>query len=82
MIGDQSVGKSSVLESISGVQLPRGTGIVTRCPLQLQLRSRRDDLWAAHISYKTLDGNSVERDISDPHTIDKEIRTGKIYYLI
>jgi len=29
---------SSVLESISGVSLPRGTNIVTRCPLELQLR--------------------------------------------
>jgi len=38
VVGDQSSGKSSVLESISGVQLPRGTNIVTRCPLELQLR--------------------------------------------
>lgn len=27
-----------MLESISGVSLPRGGGIVTRCPLELQLR--------------------------------------------
>ena len=26
VVGDQSAGKSSVLEAISGVQLPRGTG--------------------------------------------------------
>lgn len=38
VVGDQSSGKSSVLESISGVSLPRGTNIVTRCPLELQLR--------------------------------------------
>lgn len=31
VVGDQSSGKSSVLESISGVSLPRGTNIVTRC---------------------------------------------------
>lgn len=37
-IGAQSSGKSSVLESIVGEDfLPRGTGIVTRCPLILQL---------------------------------------------
>jgi dynamin 1-like protein len=38
VIGAQSSGKSSVLESIVGIDfLPRGTGIVTRCPLILQL---------------------------------------------
>eukprot|EP00118_Oscarella_pearsei_P021267 m.238176 g.238176 ORF g.238176 m.238176 type:complete len:773 (+) comp40153_c0_seq76:74-2392(+) len=38
VIGDQSSGKSSVLEAISGVQLPRGTGIVTRCALELRMK--------------------------------------------
>ena len=39
VVGAQSTGKSSVLESIVGRDfLPRGTGIVTRCPLVLQLR--------------------------------------------
>ncbi|KAI9586387.1 dynamin-1-like protein [Glossina fuscipes] len=38
VLGSQSSGKSSVLESLVGRSfLPRGTGIVTRCPLILQL---------------------------------------------
>ena len=38
VVGSQSSGKSSVLESIVGHDfLPRGSGIVTRCPLILQL---------------------------------------------
>ncbi|KAG5669941.1 hypothetical protein PVAND_000230 [Polypedilum vanderplanki] len=38
MLGSQSTGKSSVLESIVRRPfLPRGSGIVTRCPLVLQL---------------------------------------------
>lgn len=38
MIGGQSSGKSSVLESIVGRDfLPRGTGIVTRRPTIIQL---------------------------------------------
>ena len=38
VVGSQSSGKSSVLESIIGREcLPRGTGIVTRRPLILQL---------------------------------------------
>lgn len=37
-IGNQSSGKSSVLENIVGRDfLPRGQGLVTRCPLELQL---------------------------------------------
>ena len=36
VVGSQSTGKSSVLESIVGKDfLPRGSGIVTRCPLVL-----------------------------------------------
>ncbi|CAN0548532.1 unnamed protein product, partial [Ectocarpus sp. 8 AP-2014] len=38
VIGSQSSGKSSVLENVVGRDfLPRGTGIVTRRPLILQL---------------------------------------------
>ena len=39
VVGAQSSGKSSVLESIVGRDfLPRGSGIVTRCPLVLNLK--------------------------------------------
>lgn len=42
VVGSQSSGKSSVLENIVGRDfLPRGTGIVTRRPLILQLTNRR-----------------------------------------
>ena len=42
VVGSQSSGKSSVLENIVGREfLPRGTGIVTRRPLILQLFNRR-----------------------------------------
>ncbi|XP_046562919.1 interferon-induced GTP-binding protein Mx-like [Haliotis rubra] len=53
VIGDQSAGKSSVLEAISGVQLPRGTGIVTRCPLEMRMKHSEDeDKWEGKIMYK------------------------------
>ena len=38
VVGDQNSGKSSVLESLSGVALPRSDGLVTRVPLILKLR--------------------------------------------
>ncbi|GCB66897.1 hypothetical protein scyTo_0015056, partial [Scyliorhinus torazame] len=60
VIGDQSSGKSSVLEMLSDVALPRGNGVVTRCPLELKLKKVGGDRpWRGQISYrdyaKTLD---------------------------
>jgi len=49
VVGSQSSGKSSVLENIVGRDfLPRGSGIVTRCPLVLQLHqlpASQDEEW-------------------------------------
>lgn len=52
-MGDQSSGKSSVLEAISGISLPRGSGLVTRCPVRLIMRRARDEKWAATASTTT-----------------------------
>ena len=38
VVGDQSSGKSSVLESITKIALPRGENTVTKCPIIIQLR--------------------------------------------
>lgn len=46
VVGSQSSGKSSVLESLVGRDfLPRGSGIVTRRPLILQLRHVEKEEW-------------------------------------
>lgn len=51
VMGDQSSGKSSVLQAISGVPFPRGSGLVTRCPTQLILsKSPKGTPWKANIS--------------------------------
>lgn len=43
MLGTQSAGKSSLLESIVGLDfLPRGDGVVTRRPLEMRLVHRSD----------------------------------------
>ena len=42
VLGDQSHGKSSLLEALSGVDLPRGEDIKTRVPLVMQLRNCPD----------------------------------------
>ncbi|CAF1044035.1 unnamed protein product [Adineta steineri] len=43
VVGDQSVGKSSILEAISSIELPRAQNICTRCPLELRMKSAPSD---------------------------------------
>ncbi|XP_078104066.1 interferon-induced GTP-binding protein Mx-like isoform X2 [Sander vitreus] len=70
VIGDQSSGKSSVLEALSGVALPRGSGIVTRCPLELKMKRKKEgEEWYGKISYK-----DCEEEIEDPADVEKKIR--------
>uniref|UniRef100_A0A8C4NGY2 Uncharacterized protein n=1 Tax=Eptatretus burgeri TaxID=7764 RepID=A0A8C4NGY2_EPTBU len=71
VIGDQSSGKSSVLESLSGVQLPRGSGIVTRCPLALKLK-RGGLNWKCKMKYQTAEGQ-FEEDIMDPSDVGEAV---------
>ncbi|KAK4486458.1 hypothetical protein RD792_009138 [Penstemon davidsonii] len=42
VVGDQSSGKSSVIESLAGISLPRGQGICTRVPLIIRLQNHPD----------------------------------------
>ena len=45
VLGTQSAGKSSVLESIVGLDfLPRGDGVVTRRPLELRLNHSQENI--------------------------------------
>ncbi|KAH8818782.1 P-loop containing nucleoside triphosphate hydrolase protein [Flagelloscypha sp. PMI_526] len=43
VIGSQSAGKSSLIESISGITLPRAAGTCTRCPTECRLVQSGDD---------------------------------------
>uniref|UniRef100_A0A2K6U3D2 MX dynamin like GTPase 2 n=1 Tax=Saimiri boliviensis boliviensis TaxID=39432 RepID=A0A2K6U3D2_SAIBB len=69
VIGDQSSGKSSVLEALSGVALPRGSGIVTRCPLVLKLKKLvNEEEWKGKVSYR-----DFETEISDASEVEREV---------
>jgi GTPase SAR1 family protein len=37
MVGDQSTGKSSLVEALAEIQVPRGSGTCTRCPLEISV---------------------------------------------
>ncbi|TFK66013.1 hypothetical protein BDN72DRAFT_772573 [Pluteus cervinus] len=49
VIGSQSSGKSSLIESISGITLPRDTGTCTRCPIECRL-AHSAAAWTCKIS--------------------------------
>ncbi|KAF6731703.1 Interferon-induced GTP-binding protein Mx [Oryzias melastigma] len=69
VIGDQSSGKSSVLEALSGVALPRGSGIVTRCPLELKMKKiTKDQKWNGKIHYR-----DFTEEIKDPASVEEKI---------
>ncbi|KAK7121470.1 hypothetical protein R3I93_022533 [Phoxinus phoxinus] len=74
VIGDQSSGKSSVLEAISGVELPRGSGIVTRCPLELRLKKVTGGVsWNAVLSYR-----DKKSEIVDSSSVGERIEAAQI----
>lgn len=70
VVGDQSVGKSSVLEAISGIQLPRAQNICTRCPLELRMKTAQDKEYATIRSSK---GPAKEKNIEDFTKIAEEV---------
>ncbi|XP_074342625.1 dynamin-related protein 4C-like [Apium graveolens] len=53
VVGDQSSGKSSVLESLAGISLPRGDGICTRVPLVIRLQNHAQSDSNLQLEYLT-----------------------------
>ncbi|XP_019617847.1 PREDICTED: interferon-induced GTP-binding protein Mx1-like [Branchiostoma belcheri] len=74
VIGDQSAGKSSCLEAISGVQLPRGSGIVTRCPLELRLKKSPDPEsgWRGYIHFE--DKGETRWELDSPEDVGEAVK--------
>ncbi|KAH9474808.1 Interferon-induced GTP-binding protein Mx2 [Psilocybe cubensis] len=57
VIGNQSAGKSSLIEAVSGITLPRASGTCTRCPTECHL-TRTDAPWQCIVSLRiTTDSN-------------------------
>jgi interferon-induced GTP-binding protein Mx1 len=64
VIGDQSSGKSSLLNSLTGIPFPRGTGLVTRCPTVIAMENIANNSaeWHAEISTITDSGSVLDID--------------------
>ncbi|KIY48903.1 hypothetical protein FISHEDRAFT_58621 [Fistulina hepatica ATCC 64428] len=51
VIGGQSVGKSSLVETVSGISVPRDSGTCTRCPMECTMSSGGES-WSCQISLR------------------------------
>ncbi|GLJ35681.1 hypothetical protein SUGI_0717020 [Cryptomeria japonica] len=51
VVGDQSSGKSSVLESLMGISLPKGQGICTRVPVVIRMQNCKPEECLTIIEY-------------------------------
>ena len=74
VMGDQSSGKSSVLRAISGIEFPRGTGLVTRCATQVTMS--RGAEWEAKLRVGGLEaGNGPVHTVAknEQHKVTKLI---------
>jgi interferon-induced GTP-binding protein Mx1 len=68
VIGDQSSGKSSLLNSLTGIPFPRGTGLVTRCPTVIAMENIANNSaeWHAEISVIKDSGGVLDIDGTGP----------------
>uniref|UniRef100_A0A803L4B5 Uncharacterized protein n=1 Tax=Chenopodium quinoa TaxID=63459 RepID=A0A803L4B5_CHEQI len=65
VVGDQSSGKSSVLESLAGISLPRGKGICTRVPLIMRLQHHSSPDPELFLEYMGKNVRTDEANVSD-----------------
>ncbi|GLJ24889.1 hypothetical protein SUGI_0476090 [Cryptomeria japonica] len=72
VVGDQSSGKSSVLESLAGISLPKGHGICTRVPLIMRLQSCKSQETQITIQYSGITRSISEAQITEALNVATE----------
>ncbi|PIN07240.1 Vacuolar sorting protein VPS1, dynamin [Handroanthus impetiginosus] len=77
VVGDQSSGKSSVLESLAGISLPRGQGICTRVPLIMRLQNNPNPDPELFLEFNEKTVPTDEDKIADDISIATEEIAGK-----
>ncbi|GAA6008899.1 hypothetical protein JCM11491_003826 [Sporobolomyces phaffii] len=91
IIGNQSAGKSSLVEAISGIRVPRDAGTCTRCPFEVRLQ-HSPDAWYCKISIRFEtgeDGRPLEKIaetpfgvlIRDPENVEAALRRAQLAVL-
>ncbi|KAK4375545.1 hypothetical protein RND71_006222 [Anisodus tanguticus] len=77
VVGDQSFGKSSVLESLAGISLPRGDGICTRVPLVVSLQNHSETEVSLLYNEKTVKTDEVHVAEAIVHATNEIAGNGK-----
>ncbi|KAK4435353.1 Dynamin-related protein 4C [Sesamum alatum] len=77
VVGDQLSGKSSVLESLAGISLPRGQGICTRAPLIMRLQNHHNSQPEIFLEYGGSIVSTDEEHIADAITAATDAIAGK-----
>ncbi|KZS94169.1 hypothetical protein SISNIDRAFT_410420 [Sistotremastrum niveocremeum HHB9708] len=75
VVGNQSAGKSSLIEAIAGIRVPRSAGTCTRCPMECRLE-RTDRAWHSEVLLRIGDQPEVSfgDPIVDPDLLEDRIR--------
>ena len=67
-VGKQSAGKSSIVEAVTGIQLPRNHGTCTRCPIEVT--TSKDEAWSCRIGSRVIFDEQGKRMDQPRITID------------
>ncbi|KAJ3038221.1 hypothetical protein HDV00_000894 [Rhizophlyctis rosea] len=87
VVGNQSAGKSSLIEAISQVALPRSDGTCTRCPMEVRLSEPKEDAeqeWHCEVRLHVVQNGKREalskpesvwlvRDLTDPSQLEDKL---------
>jgi len=62
VVGDQSAGKSSIVQALCGIALPRSSGTTTRCPFLITTHkdSSSTGAWRCKVSIKKQDYHDIK----------------------
>ncbi|THH09638.1 hypothetical protein EW145_g1875 [Phellinidium pouzarii] len=88
VIGSQSSGKSSLIEGISGIKLPRASGTCTRCPMELRLK-RSDAPWRCDVFLRFVHDEDAKyhghvafgSPITDPDEVEDRLKRAQLAIL-
>lgn len=69
VVGDQSSGKSSLLEGVTGAPLPRSNGMTTKCPIEFRMKKDESCDFEATIRIIPNDAGLM-KDVREPETVD------------
>ncbi len=70
--GEQSHGKTSLIENITNLNLPRGTGVQTRVPTEIQLRQAPHNHYS--ITYRPLGEQDYKTEEFTENTLEEKMR--------